>query len=217
MTTRNRTGCGTSSTDRGGRRGCGPSRPSRCSDGSSGGAESLEALVDSYLANEALDAVEEARFFGDRRISFVGAVERAACSVIDEGLHPHQHRLGYARMRDCASVLRGHAATLAAAPDFAALHGALERILRPIGGYGALAIYDIAERIGWYRGLEPEHVYLHSGTREGALVLDPSFRGDTVGVSDLPPEIRRLTPAQAENFLCIYKAGLQELRRRGKL
>jgi hypothetical protein len=169
------------------------------------------------LQNEAFDAESEALFFGDGRLSFADAVERAACSLMNGKLHPHQCRLGYDRMRECASILRARRESLAAAPDFAALHDALELILRPLGGYGPLAIYDIAERIGWHRGLSPGHVYLHSGTGDGARVLDPSIRGDRIDLSALPPELGRLTPAQAENFLCIYKAGFERLRSRGRL
>lgn len=217
MATPHRTGCGIPSTARSGRNGCGSGGRGGSPCAAGGGAASLDALIDRYLKNEALDADAEARFFGDKSLSVAGAIQRAARSLFQGKLHPHQHRLGYERMRDCASVLRRHVQALAAASDFAVLHEALERILRPVRGYGALAIYDIAERIGWHLGLEPEHVYLHSGTRDGALVLDPSIRGRRIDLSALPPEIGRLTPAQAENFLCIYKGGLQQLRRQGKL
>ena len=107
-------------------------------------------------------------------------------------------------------------AALMEASDFAALHRTIDVQLRAVGGFGELAIYDIAQRIGWYRRLEPAEIYLHRGTRDGARLLVPGLAGATLSPARLPPEFHALTPPQLEDVLCIYKAqigGIAGLRR----
>ena len=60
-----------------------------------------------------------------------------------------------------------------------------------------------------FLSLSPDHVYLHAGTRKGAQAL--GLQGATVHKNDLPPEFRRLSPAEIEDCLCIYKARIQRL------
>ena len=57
--------------------------------------------------------------------------------------------------------------------------------------------------------LEPEKVYVHSGTRDGARKLLPDFAVDeTIEMNELPAPIRRLKPREVEDFLCVYKDDL---------
>lgn len=218
MVVRNKTGSRAGSTDRARSRGCSPASSGSCSKASARPLDSLTDIVDSYLQNELQDAVVEAAFFGDKHLPFGESVGRAALSDCADGkLHDHQRRPGRAMMRRCAVALAIHQEALADARDFAALYVAVERVLGPIYGAGELIVYDVAERIGWRMGLTPDLVYLHAGTRAGARALNPSVRGATLSMADLPDEFRRLSAAQTENLLCIYKAPLQALRRRGAL
>jgi hypothetical protein len=84
-----------------------------------------------------------------------------------------------------------------------------------IDGVGPLAVYDIAHRIGAYFRNAPEHAYLHAGTRVGAWALN--MDGDSVDPKILPAPFARLTPAEIEDCLCIYKNELRASRvsRRG--
>ena len=59
--------------------------------------------------------------------------------------------------------------------------------------------------IGAYLGVAPEKVYLHTGTRKGAKVLELNVASDCLEPDELPPPLRRLSPDDAENFLCIFK------------
>jgi hypothetical protein len=70
---------------------------------------------------------------------------------------------------------------------------------------GELVVYDTALRIGARFGLEPEKVYVHRGTRDGVRKLGLDARRETIEMDELPAPIRRLTPREAEDFLCIYK------------
>ena len=80
---------------------------------------------------------------------------------------------------------------------------------------GALALYDIALRIGAFLGREPELVYLHAGARTGARALGLSCRGrHALAPNEFPKEFARLLPCEIEDCLCIYKIDLAEARDR---
>ena len=82
----------------------------------------------------------------------------------------------------------------------------MQQKIGQIGGVGVLAVYDIAHRLGAFRGKEPKLVYLHSGSAEGAALL--GFTGPTVDKKELPEAFSPLTCAEIEDFLCIYKKQL---------
>jgi hypothetical protein len=91
------------------------------------------------------------------------------------------------------------------------LHELVQIETADIHKIGALAVYDIAHRIGAFLGLQPTTVYLHCGTMAGARSL--GFRGrQTLRVAELPPQFRRLTAAEIEDCLCIYKSEVAALR-----
>jgi hypothetical protein len=94
---------------------------------------------------------------------------------------------------------------LLAATDFDTLHSVVERVGLPLDGIGPLTVYDTAYRLGNYRRLQPELIYLHAGTAEGAKNLG-GFIGKTLDPRLLRPVISdNLTPAQIEDWLCINK------------
>ena len=69
--------------------------------------------------------------------------------------------------------------------------------------------YDTALRIGANLGVRPLRVYLHSGTRIGALALGFSGGESSIDRSSLPNVFRRLKSHELEGCLCIFKAHLQ--------
>jgi hypothetical protein len=75
----------------------------------------------------------------------------------------------------------------------------------PIRGLGELFCYDTSLRLGAFLNRGPEFIYLHRGTREGARALGLNARVQYLTSSQLPAEIRKLAPLEAEDFLCIYK------------
>ena len=114
---------------------------------------------------------------------------------------------GHARVLQAAEPrLQAIAAQLQTATSFAELHRLIDRQIKPIRGIGDLAVYDIAHRIGAYLRREPEAVYLHAGTREGARAL--SLAGKKIEVRELPAGLRKLSAAEIEDCLCIYKDAL---------
>jgi hypothetical protein len=104
-------------------------------------------------------------------------------------------------------LLQGAARKLQASADFRVLHDVVERSIRPIRGIGELAVYDFSLRIGAFLGLSPTMVYLHAGARDGARAL--GLKGVRLDPRELPPAFSKLSPAEIEDCLCIYKNELR--------
>ena len=80
--------------------------------------------------------------------------------------------------------------------------------LAKVPNIGKTTFYDTAHRIGLYRQIIPDKIYLHAGTKEGARqLLGPLGNKKYLLMSEMPPEFQRpdLTPAELEDILCIYK------------
>jgi hypothetical protein len=137
------------------------------------------------------------------------AITKAAYALNEKGKrHRHQSRI----KRD--AVLSAHRALIAAeneiasAPDFRSLHSLIRRITLPIDGIGQLYVYDAALRIGAFRRLQPEEVFLHAGTARGATKLGLLDESSILAPAVFPPEFRQLSPHEIEDLLCIYKDSL---------
>jgi len=94
---------------------------------------------------------------------------------------------------------------IATAKTFDHLHNTIEKLVGNISGIGELYIYDTALRIGAKLGLEPDKIYLHRGTREGAKYLGLNFEKKYLEITEVPAELRTLKPREIEDVLCIYK------------
>ncbi len=90
--------------------------------------------------------------------------------------------------------------------DFDALHDAVREAIQGITRVDVLAIYDTALRLGAFRGVLPDRVYLHAGTLKGVKNLGLNIRAKkSLAMSDFPPEFGELEAYEVENCLCIYK------------
>jgi hypothetical protein len=167
----------------------------------------LNEIVSAYVRDYRDAARAEMRFFEIQR-SAAGAIRHAALCVLPGGKrHPHQRRLRRAVLNEAERRLQGNSEALRHTPDFVGLHGLINEEIGMIAGMGELTVYDIAHRIGAFLGKPPTLVYLHAGTRTGAIAL--GFRGDTVDPSLLPAPFSRLSAAEIEDCLCIYKDELR--------
>jgi hypothetical protein len=168
--------------------------------------------VDDIIREYRDDARDEMRDFESEH-SPVAAIRRAALSEWRNGKrHPHQRRIPSAVLGRAEERLQAVRSGLAKAADFEALHRLVEEAIGRIKGIGELAVYDIAHRIGAHFGKAPRLVYLHAGTRTGARALN--IRGDSFDPAILPGAFSRLSPAEIEDFLCIYKDELNGNSRR---
>jgi hypothetical protein len=110
-----------------------------------------------------------------------------------------------------AESLAAQRKAIAAARSFPALLEIVEGAAARTKGVGALTCYDVAHRIGGYKGISPDAVYLHAGTLDGARALGLANGVRKIAVSALPSPLNRLPPAQAEDLLCIYKDDLRRI------
>lgn len=138
------------------------------------------------------------------------AIERAAGAVLANGkLHPHQWRVGRATLSLWVKALLKHEHQIEHAANFHELHQAISNA--KIAGVGELTIYDTAHRLGLARGLLPQQVYVHAGVRRGARALGLGA-ATRIEMHKLPAPLNRLSPAAAEDVLCIYKDDLARIR-----
>lgn len=84
--------------------------------------------------------------------------------------------------------------------------------------FGELAIYDTAIRISIYLGFSPSMIYLHAGTRIGAINLEEkgflkkgASSQEKLPISEFPKPIQKLEPTQIENFLCSFKKSFKSI------
>ncbi len=126
----------------------------------------------------------------------------------------HQRRVGRRILTQASNRLLRNQAQIEACESFDELLNRIEQQTADIRRFGSLAAYDTAWRLGMYLGLAPERVYLHAGTAKGAKALGLTTPRRYLEMHELPKPFRRLEPWECEDFLCIYKTSLAELKRR---
>ena len=180
-----------------------------CSGSEFASVDSFDDIVDDYIQSYRPHDEEERKNWINRAC-LGDAVRAAALSTLLNGKrHPHQYRIpGEALQRAREALVE---IDFSAFRSFEELHESIERSIKSpaIKGIGELTVYDIAHRIGMFLDIAPEFVYLHSGTRDGARAL--GLTGDKLQFDQLPSAFQRLTPAEIENCLCIYKANIRQL------
>jgi len=96
---------------------------------------------------------------------------------------------------------------------FESLFEIVETAGEQVYGIGEVSVYDTALHIGAYHEWEPNEIYLHAGTREGAKALGFDGRRRTIRPDELPEAFQRLKPREIEDCLCIYKDDLKRIVR----
>jgi hypothetical protein len=176
----------------------------------------LDALIDDYIENHQPSRERELRFFSILRTD-EEAVSYAALAQLPSGKrHSHQRRIPEPSLAESRRLLLGNLPALRASTTFQELIDLVDVLIRPLYRVGELVVYDTAVRIGARFRLEPEVVYLHRGTRDGVCNLGLDSKRETIGTHDLPAPIQKLTPGEAEDFLCIYKKRFRPVRQRGE-
>lgn len=130
---------------------------------------------------------------------------RYACQGKEGKIHIHQHRVGKEKLGQAQKELQRHAGEIASCATFGELLALVEDRTSSIDRFGILAVYDTSLRLGAYRDLWPEIVYLHAGTKKGCKALGVATKCKAIEMARLPKPIRLLEPYQAEDFLCIFK------------
>jgi len=165
----------------------------------------MKAIISDYIARHRQNAERELRYFRIQR-TLEKAVSLAAQAKKPNGKRfSHQRRLPNSVLRKVERKLIGAVPLLHRTRSFDELHALVDETIRPIFGVGELMVYDTALRIGARLGLEPEEVFLHSGTRVGARKLGLDGRRRSLPLAAFPAQLRRLPAREIEDVLCIYK------------
>ncbi len=136
-----------------------------------------------------------------------------------EKIYEHQRHLGAAILKRASDELSANLEETKQCQSFCELLQCIESATRPLEGFGQVALYDTALRIGAKLDRWPKVVYLHAGTMEGYKNLcamcssHANIMKTRVGqkwvmwvrLDGLPKEVQVLKPHHAENFLCIFK------------
>lgn len=83
-------------------------------------------------------------------------------------------------------------------------------------GIGNLTVYDVSLRVGQNYEIYPDKVYLHAGTKKGALnagLISKYDRKDKLTIEEISAKynwLGNLPPYLIEDFLCIYKDDINE-------
>ncbi len=176
----------------------------------SSASRNVGEIVERYIL-EYRDKHEREMNFYREQPSLRKAVSLAARCIGMCGKHPHQWRLTERTLNSTAAELESILKKIGKCRDFASLLSLVEHTLETVRGIGELTTYDIAHRVGAYLGLEPELVYLHRGTRDGAMILGIDRKLRAIEPSVLPSAFRRLRAYEMEDALCIYKDELKQL------
>jgi len=137
------------------------------------------------------------------------SIEYAALAKLPSGKrHPHQYNLKRTVLESVRQQLQANAHQLEQGSSFEAIIHVVRGCAVP--GFGELAIYDTALRLAVRLGKRPTAVYLHAGTRKGAVALGLNVKRAIIPMDELPSPLQKLGSDHAENFLCIYKDQLSK-------
>jgi hypothetical protein len=175
---------------------------------------SLEEIVARYIMEKRLQAQREREFYAQLP-TIAEAARQAALALTPEGKrHSHQgpFRVSQETLDAWAERVLANLDWLASAGTFEELHDRLDSLR--FKRVGPLIVYDTAYRLGAKLGLEPQLVYLHRGTLDGAVLLGFDRKRKALNPDELPPAFRALRPYEMEDCLCIYKKDIERIRSR---
>ena len=162
----------------------------------------LSELVRCYLAEEKCrsDGWDDCY----QRLPLREAIEQAAMALGPGGKkHRHQYRIPRAVLRRVANCLLSKQGEIEACQSFECLKAIVNECR--VSGFGRVAVYDTAQRIGVNMGLAPDRVYLHAGAKAGARNLGLDISRGYLMPEELPLPLQELEPDDVETFLCRYK------------
>lgn len=123
-------------------------------------------------------------------------------------VHPHQRHIRKIAYEKLLKALIPKKERINAIKDFDYLISLITTEGEKIFGVGEMLIYDTAFRIGKWKKIYPQKIYLHAGTRKGVERLMNKRKKDAyISKDSLPPPFNTCILAcwQLENFFCIYK------------
>lgn len=120
--------------------------------------------------------------------------------------YKHQYRIPTKILKEYETNILRLKDTIVRCQDFDNILKSVSSVA--IKGIGDLTKYDVAFRMGCAFGIFPDKVYLHAGTKVGAIKLGlvkKYSRKQYLTLDDMPDWLKNVEPYQIEDFLCIYK------------
>lgn len=181
------------------------SKPGGCKSPNPEPASNLKQLVSwyqRYCGPSLRDQLDDFR----QLPALADTIDRAARAVNAQGKRfPHQYRIQGTALAKAKSRLVAGVGSITSCGSFDALHSLLSGLFTPVSGLGQLYLYDTTLRLGAYLKLAPTAVYIHAGTRAGALALGLDVSSGIIPAAAFPKPIQVLAPYEIEDFLCIFK------------
>jgi hypothetical protein len=171
----------------------------------------LSQIVEAYRRDHQVGARAELDFYRHLPSTHEALARAARAERPDGKRHDHQRRISKQAMREVGRRIPG--LSTEEVRTFQELLERIETLIGAIEGVGELMVYDTSLRIGAKVGVQPDRVYLHAGTREGARALGLATDRGFLFVEELPLQLRRLKPREVEDLLCIYKSVLKRVNR----
>jgi hypothetical protein len=192
-----------------------PKKPGICDRALDKNLKTYDDVVTDYISRfRQSDQAERQRFKG---FSLRKAIRYAGLCMRSNGKrHNHHQRRSRETLIEVASVLLECAQKMRACKTFHQLYELIHREIYPINGVGPLLVYDAATTIGAHLGLDPDRIYLHSGTAEGANAIVRTNGRKTIDRSEVPPAFRRLRCCEIEDCLCRYRPELARIARKNR-
>jgi hypothetical protein len=167
-----------------------------------------EIVIRSYIKDCRPNLVKDLDYY-KAMPSLFEAISMAALALNHKGKrHNHQRRLKSSTLLLVKEKLLNEYYAIQIAKDFDTLYDIVKSAR--VTGYGELAIYDAALRLGAFLNIFPTEVYLHAGTTIGAKkLLSNKPSKHTIKIENLPEEFHPLTAYEIEDLLCIFKDRLK--------
>jgi hypothetical protein len=170
----------------------------------------LKDIINIYIQNNKKNAQKEIDYFKNmNNIDIV--IKNAALAINEKGKRfSHQRRIKKNVLKLIYQKLIKNKGKVVNFKNFDDLYNFIKTF--KIKGYSYLSIYDTTLRISSFLGFEPDKIYLHRGTLEGAKALAINTRKkEYIFKKDLPQELNILKDREIEDFLCIYKKYLKSV------
>lgn len=172
--------------------------------------ECLEKLINIYKEKNYSCYDKLWKNFIRRQSSYEETVIKAVMGIDQNNkLHPHLYRISKISLVKAKNLLLEMISELKKCTSFEDILKITEDVKSRVKGYGALSSYDAAVKIGYFKNIEPEKVYLHCGTYYGAKALGINVWGKSyLDIKDLPKPLQKLSASDLENFFCVMKTEL---------
>ncbi len=146
-----------------------------------------------------------------RHLTYALAVERAFYDECGRK-HSHQRRIRTETLEEFKRKILNLENEVKRCSDFDSIYQLFKGI-KP-RGIGELTVYDVALGVSTNYGIYPKTVYLHAGTKKGAVnsgLTDKFSRKKQLSRDEISlrlPWLADIEPYLIEDFLCIYKSAV---------